>query len=105
MWAPDINYFDGKYVMYYAISKWDGGATCGIGVGISDQPQGPYLSKTGEDLMNIDAWNPQNYQPVVLHGDEMFGGPVMGSGTPSYSIKVIPFFNFFIPLAFLNRFA
>jgi hypothetical protein len=22
MWAPDINYFDGKYVMYYSISKW-----------------------------------------------------------------------------------
>jgi len=47
MWAPDINYFDGKYVMYYSISKWSGGATCGIGVGVSDKPQGPFVPPTG----------------------------------------------------------
>ena len=31
IWAPDINYIDGKYVMYYSLSKWGGGETCGIG--------------------------------------------------------------------------
>lgn len=188
MWAPDINYFDGKYVMYYSISKWGGGATCGIGVGISDLPQGPflpppgnpdgklfvssemgvhnsidpcffeengkrylfwgsfhgifmteltadgytvkdttkkkqvagnsfeatyihkrgsyyylfastgaccegmnssykvvvgrstqlggpYLSRSGVDMTNYDAWNPSGYQPVVIRGDEVFAGP------------------------------
>lgn len=47
MWAPDINHFDDKYVMYYSISKWGGGATCGIGIGISDLPQGPFLPPPG----------------------------------------------------------
>ncbi|SBV98165.1 family 43 glycosylhydrolase [uncultured Dysgonomonas sp.] len=250
MWAPDINYYDGKYVMYYAISKWSGGATCGIGVGVSDKPEGPfvppagnsngklfvsaeigvhnsidpcfveedgkrylfwgsfygiymteltadgmavkdltkktliagksfeapyihkrgkyyylfvstgaccegmtssykvmvgrseslsgpYLNKTGTDMKTFDAWNPSNYQPVVVKGDATFGGPghnariitddngidwmlyhayidngssqrnlmldrvkwddegwpIVGNGTPSYSIDVVPVFK------------
>jgi arabinan endo-1,5-alpha-L-arabinosidase len=188
MWAPDINYFDGKYVMYYSISVWGGGATCGIGVGVSAKPEGPflfpegnpngklflsseigvhnsidpcfyeengrrylfwgsfhgiyvteltadgmavkdmskktkvagnsfeatyihkrgsyyylfastgaccegmnssykvvvgrstqlegpYLNRNGVDMKDFDAWNPSNYQPVVVRGDDMFAGP------------------------------
>ncbi len=33
IWAPDINYFDNHYVLYYSMSVWGGGETCGIGVG------------------------------------------------------------------------
>ncbi len=47
MWAPDINYFDGQYVMYYSISVWGGGNTCGIGVGVSQKPEGPFLPPLG----------------------------------------------------------
>lgn len=45
IWAPDINYIDGKYVMYYSMSKWGGGATCGIGVSVSDTPEGPFTDQ------------------------------------------------------------
>lgn len=47
MWAPDINYFDGKYVMYYSISQWGEGDKCGIGVGVSDKPEGPFVPPAG----------------------------------------------------------
>lgn len=45
IWAPDINYINGKYVMYYSLSKWGGIQTCGIGVAVSDTPQGPFVDK------------------------------------------------------------
>ena len=35
IWAPDINYFGGRYVLYYAMSTWGGEWECGIGVAVS----------------------------------------------------------------------
>ena len=42
IWAPDINYINSKYVLYYAMSVWGGEQTCGIGVATADSPQGPF---------------------------------------------------------------
>ncbi len=42
LWAPDINYIDGRYVMYYSMSVWGGEWTCGIGVAVADKPEGPF---------------------------------------------------------------
>jgi beta-xylosidase len=42
LWAPDINYVNGKYYLYYSQSTWGGEWTCGIGVAVSDKPEGPY---------------------------------------------------------------
>ncbi len=42
LWAPDINYINGKYVLYYAKSEWGGEWTCGIGVATADKPEGPF---------------------------------------------------------------
>ena len=42
LWAPDINYIGGKYVLYYSMSVWGGEWTCGIGVATSDSPEGPF---------------------------------------------------------------
>jgi len=42
LWAPDINYINGKYVIYYSMSVWGGQMTCGIGVAEAEQPQGPF---------------------------------------------------------------
>jgi len=45
VWAPDINYINGKYVMYYSMSVWGGEWTCGIGVAVADRPEGPFTDK------------------------------------------------------------
>jgi hypothetical protein len=42
VWAPDISYIDGRYVMYYSLSKWGEGSANGIGVATADRPEGPY---------------------------------------------------------------
>lgn len=42
LWAPDINYINGKYVLYYSMSVWGGEWTCGIGVASGDSPEGPF---------------------------------------------------------------
>ncbi len=45
LWAPDINYIDGQYVLYYSMSVWGGEWTCGIGVATSDKPEGPFTDR------------------------------------------------------------
>lgn len=42
IWAPDINYIDDKYVLYYSMSVWGGEWTAGIGVATADNPEGPF---------------------------------------------------------------
>ncbi len=42
IWAPDINYINGQYVLYYSLSVWGGGNTCGIGVATATKPEGPF---------------------------------------------------------------
>ncbi len=42
LWAPDINYINGQYVLYYSMSVWGGEWTCGIGVATAGKPEGPF---------------------------------------------------------------
>jgi arabinan endo-1,5-alpha-L-arabinosidase len=45
LWAPDINYINGKYVLYYSMAVWDAMTTCGIGVVVADKPEGPFTDR------------------------------------------------------------
>ena len=45
LWAPDINYINDKYVLYYSMSVWGGEWTCGVGVAVADKPEGPFADK------------------------------------------------------------
>ena len=43
LWAPDINFIEDKYVLYYSMSRWGGEWECGIGVAVADHPAGPFV--------------------------------------------------------------
>lgn len=45
LWAPDINYIEGQYVMYYSMSVWGGEWTCGVGVATAEKPYGPFTDR------------------------------------------------------------
>ncbi|MCL1822248.1 MAG: family 43 glycosylhydrolase, partial [Prolixibacteraceae bacterium] len=45
IWAPDINYINGQYVLYYSMSVWGGEWTCGIGVATANSPTGPFSDR------------------------------------------------------------
>ena len=42
LWAPDINYINGQYVLYFSIGVWGQTEKCGVGVATSDRPEGPF---------------------------------------------------------------
>ncbi len=44
IWAPDVSLVDSKYYMYYSYSIW-GDSNPGIGLAISDTPQGPFTDQ------------------------------------------------------------
>ena len=58
IWAPNINYINGKYVMYYSQSIWGGETTASVGVAIADHPEGPFTDKGL--LVNMDNTGVQN---------------------------------------------
>lgn len=44
IWAPDATLHNGKYYLYYSYSIWDD-PNPGLGLAISDKPQGPFTDK------------------------------------------------------------
>ncbi|WP_257967891.1 family 43 glycosylhydrolase [Peribacillus deserti] len=44
IWAPDISFYQDRYYLYYSMSTW-GDLDPGIGVAVSDKPEGPFTDK------------------------------------------------------------
>ena len=42
IWAPEINYVNGRWLLYYSKSTWGGTWECGIGVASAAVPCGPF---------------------------------------------------------------
>ncbi len=45
VWAPDINYYNGQYYLYYSYSTWGSQNNPGIGLATSTTPEGPFTDQ------------------------------------------------------------
>ncbi|MDR3268318.1 MAG: glycoside hydrolase family 43 protein [Tannerella sp.] len=52
MWAPSVIQKDGNYYFFFAANDVHEGETGGIGVAVSDRPEGPYKDLLGKPLIN-----------------------------------------------------
>ena len=66
IWAYDCNEVDGRYLLYYALSKWGEGLANGIGVAVSDKIEGPYTDHgklfTSSEIGVINSIDPQYFE-------------------------------------------
>jgi arabinan endo-1,5-alpha-L-arabinosidase len=68
IWAPDINYINGKYVMYYALSTWEDAAHAGLGVATADKPEGPFKD-LGKLFLSSEIGVTQSIDAVYFEED------------------------------------
>lgn len=52
LWAPSVVQKDGKYYFFFAANDVHEGEIGGIGVAVSDRPEGPYTDLLGKPLIN-----------------------------------------------------
>lgn len=52
LWAPAIVHKDGKFFLFFACNNVYEGDTGGIGVAVSDKPEGPFQDLLGKPLLN-----------------------------------------------------
>lgn len=64
IWAPDINYINSRYYLYYSYSVW-ADPNPGIGLAIADNPAGPFIDQ-GKLFLSSDAGMPNAIDPYYL---------------------------------------
>ena len=64
LWAPDIQFYNDQYMLFYSLSLW-GDTNPGIGVAVSDSPTGPFQDKgklfTSEEIGVANSIDPFFY--------------------------------------------
>jgi beta-xylosidase len=73
MWAPSVIKKDDKYYFFFSANDVHEGETGGIGVAVSDRPEGPYRDLLGRPLINeiVNGAQPID-QFVFADGDDYF---------------------------------
>ena len=90
IWAPDINYVNGQYVLYYSKSEWGKTWECGIGVAVADNIKGPYKDALGKPLLKREDCFASHHSwcvidPAILTDDDGTNYIIWGNGQCYYA--------------------
>jgi beta-xylosidase len=73
MWAPAILKKDKKYFLFFSANDVREGQVGGIGVGVSDSPEGPFKDHLGKPLINVIENGAQPIDQFVFrHSDNSY---------------------------------
>ena len=87
-WAPDVEYINGKYYMYYSLTKGFGYNTSAIGRVESNSPEGPFDNNVIiVDSMSNTAGKPNCIDPELFYDKEGKLWLVYGSDSGGIFIK------------------
>ena len=64
LWAPDINFFNNQYYLFYSFSEW-GDRNPGIGLAIAEHPAGPFIDQ-GKLFDSKEIEVPNSIDPVFV---------------------------------------
>lgn len=85
IWAPDVTFHKGKYYLYYSFSTW-GDPNPGIGLAISDKPEGPFTDK-GKVFFSKEIGVANSIDPVMMEdGNKLY--IIWGSFHGIYGLEV-----------------
>lgn len=80
IWAPDVQFINGQYVMYYSLSVWDD-PNPGIGIATASHPAGPWTDH-GKFFNSLEIGVNNSIDPMVFQDDDgrvyMFWGSFRG---------------------------
>lgn len=90
IWAPDINYVDGHYQLYYALGAWAQIFREGSGVAVSDSPEGPFRD-LGEVVSFKSTGVTNSIDPALFIEDDgkkyLFWGS-LGPGSGIWAVQL-----------------
>ena len=86
VWAPDVQYINGQYIMYYSLSKWDD-PNPGIGIATASHPAGPWDDK-GKLFLSKEIGVNNSIDPMVFQDDDGKVYMVWGSFRGNYLIEL-----------------
>ena len=70
MWAPSVIHTNGKYYLFFGANDMHEGEVGGIGVAVSDKPEGPYKDAIGRPLINHVINGAQPIDQYVFRDDD-----------------------------------